>query len=87
MKLRDPVYAQAFQAALSSTTTATSPTITINEKYVELSTTLKNISENIFGDTGPPRKHKEWLTNEILDIVGKKSHAFLSMAKSSRHSK
>ncbi|CAF4446521.1 unnamed protein product [Rotaria sp. Silwood2] len=78
MKLRDPVCIQTFQAALSSTTTYTSPTIAANDKYVELSTTLKNISENIFGDTGPPRKHKEWLTNEILDIVGKKSEAFLS---------
>ncbi len=36
-----------------------------------------NISETIFGDTGPPRKHKEWLTHEIIDITDKKSHAFL----------
>ncbi|CAF4461107.1 unnamed protein product, partial [Rotaria sp. Silwood2] len=78
MTLHDPVYIQAFQAALSSTTTSTSPTITTNDKYAELSTTLKNISENFFGDTELPRKHKECLTNEILDIVSEKSQAFLS---------
>ncbi|CAF2532798.1 unnamed protein product [Rotaria sp. Silwood2] len=78
MKLHDPVYIQAFQAVFSSTTTSTSPTITTNDKYAELSTTLKNISENFFGDTELPRKHKEWLTNAILDIVSEKSQAFLS---------
>jgi exonuclease III len=77
MKLRDPASIQAFQMALSSTPQYNLATTTTNEKYVDLSSQLKNISETIFGDTGPPRKHKEWLTQEILDITGKKSHAFL----------
>ena len=38
---------------------------------------MKSISKTIFDVTGPPRKHKEWLTHEIIDITNKKSHAFL----------
>ena len=77
MKLRDPVLIQAFQSALSSTPITTPTPTTTNEKYVDLSFAVKNISETIFGDIGPRRKHKEWLTHEIIDITDKKSHAFL----------
>jgi exonuclease III len=42
MKLRDPVLIQAFQSALSSTPITTPATTTTNEKYVDLSSAVKN---------------------------------------------
>ncbi|CAM4859591.1 unnamed protein product [Rotaria socialis] len=76
-KLCDPATVLAFQAAFATTTCSISTASSTNEKYTELSNIVKELSENFFGVTERQRKYKEWLTNEILDIVNKKSHAFL----------
>ena len=38
---------------------------------------MTELSEKFFRATKYQRRYKEWLTNEILDIVNKKSHAIL----------
>ena len=76
-KLSDPATVLAFHAALATTPCSTSTTSTTNERYTELSSIMTELSEKFFVVTEYQRRYKEWLTNEILDIVNKKSHAFL----------
>ncbi|CAF1313999.1 unnamed protein product [Adineta ricciae] len=77
-KLKNGACIEAFQAELMNRPSTTDPNnVTINAKYSEFATHINNIGQNIFKLDDNNRKQKEWLTDEILEIVDMKAKAFL----------
>lgn len=50
---------------------------TINEKYSDFVAYVHNSSEKIFISDNDGRKQKDWLTNEIMEIIDRKAQASL----------
>ena len=77
-KLKDPELINAFQSEIiNRPPTSDSTMAIINEKYTTFVEYVNNISTNIFGPNNSSKKQKEWITNEIMEIVDKKAKAFL----------
>lgn len=50
----------------------------INEKYDEFTENIKTLSGAVFNDKqNTSKKRKEWLTDEILNLVDEKAAAFV----------
>ena len=86
-KLQDPSRRQAFQVAISNASPQAPPQATSNDKYADLVATIKDLSEQHFGQDENNVKRKRWLNDEVLDIVNKKVAAYLEWQnhRSSRH--
>jgi exonuclease III len=67
----------AFQAQLNRRPQQPTFSQTIDQKYTDFVDYVHQTSGLIFQQDGNGRKHKEWLTDEILDVVDKKAKAFL----------
>ncbi|CAF3297940.1 unnamed protein product, partial [Rotaria sp. Silwood2] len=77
-KLKNEQLKTAFQVQLNRRLQQpTSPHQTIDKKYTDFVDYVRQTSGSIFQQDRNVRKHKEWLTDEILDVVDKKSKAFL----------
>ncbi|CAF1656013.1 unnamed protein product, partial [Adineta ricciae] len=77
-KLENGACIEAFQAELMNCPSTKGPNnVTINARYSEFTTHINNIGQNIFKLDDNNRKQKEWLTDEILEIVDMKVKAFL----------
>ena len=77
-KLKDEQLQLAFQAELSRRPSQTeSSTDNIDHKYNVFVNYVPQTSTTLFQQDTNTKKRKEWLTDEIMDIVNKKSKAFL----------
>ncbi|CAF4976917.1 unnamed protein product, partial [Rotaria sp. Silwood1] len=78
-KLKNEQHKLAFQAQLNNRPQQqhTSTTSTIDDKYNAFVDYVRQASRASFQDDQAGRKYKEWLTDEILDLVDKKAKAFL----------
>ncbi|CAF3715602.1 unnamed protein product [Rotaria socialis] len=77
-KLKNEQLKMAFQAHLNKQ--LQQPTYspqTIDQKYTNFVDYVRQTSGSIFQQDGNGRKYKEWLTDEILDVVDRKAKAFL----------
>ena len=77
-KMRDEDLIKAFQDELTQRPSPTNrASMAINEKYSDFVAHVSKASEKIFKLDNDGRKRKEWLTDEIMEIVDKKAQAFL----------
>ncbi|CAM4846531.1 unnamed protein product, partial [Rotaria magnacalcarata] len=78
-KLRDEKVVDAFQKDIKKMQEEmANDTMTVDEKYVNFVKCIKRLGQEHFQqEQNNHRKQKEWLTDEILDIVNKKAKAFL----------
>ena len=75
-KLKNAKLKMAFQVQLNRRPQQpTSPTI--DQKYTDFAEYVRQTSVSIFQQDRNGRKHKGWLTDEILDVIDKKAKAFL----------
>ncbi|CAF2121924.1 unnamed protein product [Rotaria magnacalcarata] len=79
-KLRDENVVDAFQKGIKKMREAMkNDTMTVNQKYANFVKCVKGLGQQHFQqEQNNHRKQKEWLTDEILDIVNKKGKAFLN---------
>lgn len=79
-KFKNEQYKLAFQAQVNNRPQQqhTSSTSAIDNKYNTFVNNVRQASGVIFQNDQVGRKHKEWLTDEILDLVDKKAEAFLN---------
>ena len=77
-KLQDEKRVKQFQDELEQRVTNPNTNIrTADSKYSEFVECVKKVSTDVFQQDTIGRKRKEWLTDEILDVVDKKVVAFL----------
>ena len=77
-KLKNEHLVKVFQAELKNRSTASgSDNMTINQKYANFVDYVNKTSNEIFTHDNSDKKRKEWVTNEIMEIVDKKAKAFL----------
>ena len=77
-KMRNENLMKAFQDEITNRPVTTEPTnTTVNEKYSDFVAYVNNASEKFFKSNNDGRKQKEWVTDEIMEIVDKKAQAFL----------
>ena len=75
-KLQHPIRRREFQEALSSLPPPITNNSTCNERYKDFIQNVNDLSQQYFAQDRNSTKRKEWMTNEILNVIEKKAQAF-----------